>query len=96
MTLVTRNHLENWAKRIDSKGDLPYLISRLVRATTPASTQVDFPSGSAAYVGGWDGVVTCWKKKLMFQKELLYGNLGQRWIIKEKQMMITKKEKLTL
>lgn len=59
MKLVTRNHLEDWAERVDSKGDLPYLISRLVRATTPASTQADFPSGSAAYIGGWDGVVTC-------------------------------------
>jgi hypothetical protein len=59
MKLVTRTHLENWAERVDSKGDLPYLISRLVRATTPASTQADFPSGSAAYIGGWDGVVTC-------------------------------------
>lgn len=59
MKLVTRNHLENWAERVDSKGDLPYLISRLVRATTPASTQADFPSGSAAYIGGWDGIVIC-------------------------------------
>lgn len=57
MKLVTRLHIEAWAKRIDSKGDLPYLISRLVRATTPASTRIDIPSGSAAYVGGWDGVV---------------------------------------
>jgi hypothetical protein len=38
---------------------LPYLISRLVRATTPASTIADFPAGSASYIGGWDGVVTC-------------------------------------
>jgi hypothetical protein len=55
MKLVTRDDLERWASRIDSKGDLPYLILRLVRATTPASTQTDFPSGSAAYIGGWDG-----------------------------------------
>ena len=59
MKLVTRDDLERWADRVDAKFDLPYLISRLVRATTPASTQADFPSGSAAYVGGWDGVVDC-------------------------------------
>jgi len=59
MKLVTRDHLENWAKRNDSKGNLPYLISRLVRATTPQSTQADFPTGSAAYIGGWDGIVVC-------------------------------------
>jgi hypothetical protein len=59
MKLVTRDDIERWAERIDSKGDLPYLISRLVRATTPASTQANFPSGSAAYIGGWDGEVNC-------------------------------------
>jgi len=59
MKLVTRDNLERWAETNFSKGDLPYLISRLVRATTPASTIADFPSGSASYVGGWDGVVTC-------------------------------------
>lgn len=59
MKLVTRDNIERWAERIDSKGDLPYLISRLVRATTPMSTQVDFPSGSVTYIGGWDGIVNC-------------------------------------
>lgn len=59
MKLVTRDDIERWAERIDSKGDLPYLISRLVRATTPASTLANFPSGSAAYIGGWDGEVNC-------------------------------------
>lgn len=59
MKLVTRDDIERWAERIDSKGDLPYLMSRLVRATTPASTQANFPSGSAAYIGGWDGEVNC-------------------------------------
>ncbi len=59
MKLVTRLDIERWAETFVSKGDLPYLISRLVRATTPASTQADFPSGSAAYIGGWDGEVIC-------------------------------------
>src|SRR5687767_6523421 len=59
MKLVTRDDIERWANRTDSKFDLPLLISKLVRVTTPTSTQVDFPSGSSAYVGGWDGVVNC-------------------------------------
>jgi hypothetical protein len=59
MKLVTRDDLERWAERFDSKGNLPLLISRLVRATTPVSTQADFPSGSAAFIGGWDGIVNC-------------------------------------
>lgn len=76
MKLVTRNHLEDWAERIDSKGDLPYLISRLVRATTPSSTQADFPSGSAAYVGGWDGVVTCGEDTAYVPKETSLWEFG--------------------
>ncbi|MBX2966629.1 MAG: hypothetical protein KF845_10815 [Cyclobacteriaceae bacterium] len=59
MKLVTRNDIENWADTALSKSDMPYLISMLVRATTPKSTQLNFPSGSTAFVGGWDGEVNC-------------------------------------
>ncbi len=59
MNLVTREHLERWADTPSSKSTLPYLISRLVRATTPTSTKVDIPWGSAIYIGGWDGIVNC-------------------------------------
>lgn len=59
MKLVTRNNLQNWADTTFSKAVLPYLISRLVRATTPASTKANLPSGSASYIGGWDGIVNC-------------------------------------
>lgn len=59
MTLVTRDSLERWADTTFSKSVLPYLISRLVRATTPASTKANLPSGSATYIGGWDGIVNC-------------------------------------
>lgn len=63
MKLVDRNDIERWAERFDSKGNFATLISKLVRATNPASTQIDFPSGSAAFVGGWDGVVDCQEDK---------------------------------
>lgn len=59
MKLVTRDNLENWAGTPFSKAVLPYLISKLVRATTPASTKANLPSGSASYIGGWDGIVNC-------------------------------------
>ncbi|MEO2070323.1 MAG: hypothetical protein ABGW99_03185 [Zunongwangia sp.] len=59
MKLVTRDNIERWADTTFSKAALPYLISRLVRATTPASTKVNLPSGSATYLGGWDGIVNC-------------------------------------
>ncbi|HQQ94756.1 MAG TPA: hypothetical protein PLQ93_09390 [Bacteroidia bacterium] len=76
MKLVTRNHLEDWAERVDSKGDLPYLISRLVRATTPVSTQADFPSGSAAYIGGWDGIVICEEETAYVPKGISLWEFG--------------------
>ncbi|VFB14105.1 Plasmid maintenance system antidote protein [Bacteroides heparinolyticus] len=59
MNLVTRNHLERWAETALSKSTLPYLISRLVRASTPTSTKINIPWGSATYIGGWDGIVNC-------------------------------------
>ncbi|MFD2891374.1 hypothetical protein ACFS5J_05030 [Flavobacterium chuncheonense] len=59
MKLVTRDNIESWAVTTFSKAALPYLISRLVRATTPASTKANLPSGSATYIGGWDGIVNC-------------------------------------
>ena len=59
MRLITRDDIERWADRFDSKANLPILIAKLIRATTSNDTQIDFPSGSAVFVGGWDGIVTC-------------------------------------
>lgn len=66
MNLVTREHLERWADIPSSKSTLPYLISRLTRATTPTSTKVDIPWGSATYIGGVE--------RLMCQNIFLYGS----------------------
>lgn len=57
MQLVDRKDIERWAAEYDSKGYLPLLVSRLVRATAPQAAYVDFPSGSAVFVGGYDGYV---------------------------------------
>ena len=62
MKLVTRDNLERWADTTFSKSDLPYLISRLVRASTPESTKVNIPYGTATYLGGWDSIVDCEKE----------------------------------
>lgn len=59
MRLINRTNIDTWAKSADSKTNLPILISKLVRATTPISTTSEFPSGTAANVGGWDGIVNC-------------------------------------
>lgn len=59
MNLITRDHLDRWADTPDAKSTFPYLISRLVRASTPGDTKINIPWGSASYIGGWDGVVQC-------------------------------------
>ncbi len=96
MKLVTRNNLENWADTTFSKAALLYLISRLVRATTPASTKANLPSGSATYIGDGMVLLSVKQKPLMYLKELLYGNSAQPQIVKAKQMMIMTKEKRIL
>ena len=84
MKIVTRDDIERWADRIDSKSDLPYLISRLVRATTPGSTQVDFPSGTATYIGGWDGVVNCQEDTAYIPRGISLYELGKESNCKSK------------
>lgn len=63
MRLILRTDLENFAETFVSKGYFPVLISRLVRATCPQSTFLEFPSGTAVNVGGWDGIVKCLESK---------------------------------
>ena len=57
LRLVKRTHFEDYAKTFESKGDFPILISKIVRATCLPSVRVDFASGNAVFVGGWDGIV---------------------------------------
>ncbi len=63
MRLILRHHIENWAPTFYSKGDFPILLSDLVRATTPQSTFIQFPSGSGVYMGGYDGLIRCSEQK---------------------------------
>lgn len=57
MMIITRDQLGSWADTPESKANFPYLISRLIRATTAKDTKVDIPWGSATYIEGWDGIV---------------------------------------
>ena len=47
MSIVTKNKLESWANTVSSKSTLPYLISRLIRATTPPSTKLNMSWGNS-------------------------------------------------
>lgn len=59
MIPIDRTEIETWGKKFDAKGNFPKLIAKLVRETTPKSTVLHMPSGSAVNMGGWDGVVSC-------------------------------------
>lgn len=84
MKLVTKDNIERWADTTFSKAALPYLISRLVRATTPASTKANLPSGSATYIGGWDGIVNCESKTAYVPKGTSLWEFGTNSDIKGK------------
>jgi hypothetical protein len=58
MTL-DRTEIEAWGKRHDAKGEFPRLILKLIFETASNIKNVEIPSGSAIYLGGWDGKITC-------------------------------------
>jgi hypothetical protein len=59
MNIITPPDLEAWASTHVSKGIFPYLLARLIHATTPMSTRVYFPFDAGIYIGGYDGKVEC-------------------------------------
>ena len=56
---VERGDLLAWASTEGAGLKLPELVRRLIRETAPDSTRTDFPSGTGAQSGGWDGLVEC-------------------------------------
>jgi hypothetical protein len=56
-TLIDINDLDYWSGQTESKADLPLLISRLIRLTTPSLIKLLIPKGKSTYRGGWDGRV---------------------------------------
>jgi len=57
MRLIDSKDFQQWSEKYTSKGYFPILISRLVKAITPVNATSEFPSGTAVFVGGWDGIV---------------------------------------
>ncbi len=59
MIPIDRTEIEAWGKLFDAKGNFPKLLEKLIRETAPKNTYLQVPSGSAVYMGGWDGIVRC-------------------------------------
>ena len=57
MTRITDEDLKAWAGKLESRGDLPILIRRLVHSTTRGASKIDFPAGESTGLPGNDGVV---------------------------------------
>jgi len=56
---VERGDLLAWADTEGAGLKLPELVRRLISETVPSNTRIDFPSGTGALSGGWDGLVEC-------------------------------------
>jgi transcriptional regulator with XRE-family HTH domain len=54
---VTARHLEEWAKSLTARAQLPQLIRRLVHATGNTIIRIEFPAGEQIQRPGFDGVV---------------------------------------
>ena len=74
--MITRDQLGSWANTPESKSNFPYLISRLIRATTAKDTKVNIPWGSATYIGGWDGIVDSKEKTRYVPEGISLWELG--------------------
>jgi hypothetical protein len=76
MILVDRTEIEGWGQKFDAKGNFPKLIAKLIRETTPKSTFLQVPSGSAVTIGGWDGIVKCEEKTSYVPKGISLWEIG--------------------
>jgi hypothetical protein len=54
---VDATDLKQWADRRAAQGLLPELVRRLVHASAPTATRIEFRSGEGVQIGGWDGRV---------------------------------------
>lgn len=57
VVLASASDIDRWAAARAAQDRVPELLRRLVYATTEAPTLVDFPSGDAVQLEGWDGTV---------------------------------------
>ena len=57
LVFASATDIDRWAATRASQERVPELLRRLVYATTEAPTLVDFPSGDAVQLDGWDGAV---------------------------------------
>ena len=57
MMWIRATDLKNWASRRDCQEHLPLVMRRLIRATAPEISQINFPAGDSVVYPGWDGIL---------------------------------------
>lgn len=57
MQWIDTTTLNNWASRRDCQEYLPLVIRRLIRATAPDISHINFPAGDSIVYSGWDGIL---------------------------------------
>src|SRR3954469_8642697 len=57
LLLASATDIAHWAATRASQDRVPELLRRLVYSTTNAPQYIDFPSGDAVQLDGWDGAV---------------------------------------
>lgn len=67
-----------------AKSNLPLLIARLIRATGPAATFLEFPRGADVYTGGWDGIVKCGEETAFVPEGISLWEMGTESDVKGK------------
>lgn len=65
--------METCALVFNSKRGEPILLSKLLRSITSPNTKIGFPSGNAAFMEDWDGVVTCKKISICSFRNIAIG-----------------------
>lgn len=59
MKWITTTNLAAWAPKNDCRENFPLLIRKLIRASSPQISKIQFPSGDNMNLSGWDGILEC-------------------------------------
>ena len=84
MKWIDATTLKNWASSRDCQENLPFVIQRLVRATSTDISNIAFPSGNSIIYSGWDGILEVIKGNEYIPEGLSVWEIGTNENIKKK------------
>lgn len=84
LTLASSTDINRWAATRAAQERMPELIRRLVLATTEGPTYVDFPSGDAVQLEGYDGAVELPEDHVVVPRDISVWEIGTDQKVKGK------------